>query len=100
MFYWCLKIPKRRLALIARARPQEMANPMEDFMHHITFAKLVILCVYVCVFKRSSYRWFMMGCSTSLTHYVGVFLTVLLSTVYPEPNTICEIRLGKSSELA
>lgn len=49
MFYWCLKIPKTRLAFIAQARPQGIANPMEEFMHHITFAKLVILCVGVCV---------------------------------------------------
>lgn len=49
-FYWCLKILKARLALTAQARPQGIANPIEDFMHHITFAKVGSLCVCVCLF--------------------------------------------------
>lgn len=67
-----------------------MANPTEEFMHHITFAKLVILCVRVCV------------CVPFEKAVTGgqVFPTVLLATVASEPNTICEIGFGRSSEVA
>lgn len=90
MFYWCLKIPKTRLAFIAQARPQGIANPMEEFMHHVTFAKLVILCVGVCV------------CVLFEKAVTGgqVFAPVLLATVASQPNTICEIVFGRSSEVA
>lgn len=87
MFYWCLKIPKTRLAFIAQARPQGIANPMEEFMHHITFAKLVILCVGVCVCvffmkKQLQAGKFLQQCCWQLS----------------ELNSICEI--GRSSEVA
>lgn len=70
--------------MTAQARPQGIANPMEDFMHHFTIAKLV--CVYVCLcFKRrSDNRWFAIDCST-IAHHDAVVLPALPATVNLDP---------------
>lgn len=67
---------------------------MEDFMHHITFAKLVSLCVRVCVFREEAVTGggnqcsFMVSCLTSFFPPAGNGL--------PRLNAICQIRFDQS----
>lgn len=51
--YWCLKIPRQNFT-DSTGQASWDSNPMEDVMHHITFAILVSLCEYafVCVVKQ------------------------------------------------
>lgn len=58
-----------------------IANPAEDFMHHLTFAELVTLCVCecVCFYEGVGFRWAAQHLIVSL---IG---TVLLATACEKP---------------
>lgn len=73
-----------------------IANPAEDFMHHLTFAELSYsVCLWMCVFLWRS--WFSVSSSTPDSHFDW---NSAFGNSLSEPNRTCNISLGELSEPA